>query len=232
MLARATDNTENSAAARLRHEDELTLLQREGLALTMSDQPALPERHMAQRGKHPNANWSGDAARNLIAEFDRIKTLHVPASWWRENRREKNFEKMRDAKAQETLSKKYLWSKTEPYYPARQAAKAAKRIPRRERFVLPASVARPGHRVVQPLVHHERAGAHAEHRFGVLGLRGPAGAGSQEPQPAVRGPSAEHVVVGNEGQGAPAGQAAQGGGLAAWVRGDQYRKKPGGPSKK
>ncbi|MEV6196156.1 hypothetical protein AB0M19_27595 [Streptomyces sp. NPDC051920] len=76
------------------------------------------------QGNTPNANWSGDAARNLIAEFDRIKALHVPASWWRENRREKNFEKMRDAKAQETLSKKYLWSKTEPYYPARQAAKA------------------------------------------------------------------------------------------------------------
>lgn len=76
------------------------------------------------QGNKPNDQWSGDAANNLIAEFDRINALHVPASWWRENRKEKDFAKMRDAKAQETFSKKYLWSKTEPFYPAKQAAKA------------------------------------------------------------------------------------------------------------
>ncbi|MET7981558.1 MULTISPECIES: hypothetical protein [unclassified Streptomyces] len=76
------------------------------------------------QGNKPDPSWSENAATNLIGEFDRINALHVPASWWRENKRDKNFAKMRDAKAQETLSKKYLWSKTEPYYPARQAAKA------------------------------------------------------------------------------------------------------------
>ncbi|MGW1070070.1 hypothetical protein ACWD4F_36895 [Streptomyces aureus] len=76
------------------------------------------------QGHTPNPGWSADAATNLISEFDRINALHVPASWWRANKREKNFAAMRDAKAQETLSKKYLWSKTEPYYPARQAAAA------------------------------------------------------------------------------------------------------------
>jgi hypothetical protein len=76
------------------------------------------------QGHKPNDQWSGDAANNLINEFDRINALHVPASWWRENRRKDNFATLRDAKAQETFSKKYLWSKTEPFYPAKQAAKA------------------------------------------------------------------------------------------------------------
>ncbi|MEU0430599.1 hypothetical protein ABZ153_02885 [Streptomyces sp. NPDC006290] len=76
------------------------------------------------QGHTPNEQWSGDAATNLIAQFDRINALHVPADWWRENKRDKEFAKKRDAKAKETLNKKYLWSKTEPYYPAKQAAAA------------------------------------------------------------------------------------------------------------
>ncbi|WP_339130140.1 hypothetical protein WJM95_14565 [Streptomyces sp. f51] len=72
----------------------------------------------------PAPSWSGDAATNLIAQFDRLNALHVPADWWRAHKRDKDFDRLRDAKAQETFSKKYLWSKTEPYYPAREAAKA------------------------------------------------------------------------------------------------------------
>lgn len=72
----------------------------------------------------PNAAWADTAATNLIAEFDRTNALHVPAKWWRENKRNKNFVAERNAKAQDTLDKKYLWSKTEPYYPARKAAEA------------------------------------------------------------------------------------------------------------
>ncbi|MFF0186921.1 hypothetical protein [Streptomyces sp. NPDC005244] len=72
----------------------------------------------------PNPAWAADAATNLIAEFDRTNALHVPAKWWRDNKRNKNFAAERDAKAQDTFNKKYLWSKTEPYYPAKKAAEA------------------------------------------------------------------------------------------------------------
>ncbi|MEU8789815.1 hypothetical protein [Streptomyces sp. NPDC048643] len=75
-----------------------------------------------QQGATPNANWSGTAATDLIKEFDRLKAFHVPAGWWRANRRNKNFDQQREAKAEETYAKKYLWSKTEPFYPARKAA--------------------------------------------------------------------------------------------------------------
>ncbi|MFD5638952.1 hypothetical protein ACFWJM_33070 [Streptomyces sp. NPDC127077] len=76
------------------------------------------------KGYQPDPSWSGDAANNLITQFDRLNALHVPADWWRANRKNENFDRMRDEKARETFDKKYLWSKTEPYYPARQAAKA------------------------------------------------------------------------------------------------------------
>ncbi|WP_432032048.1 hypothetical protein [Streptomyces antibioticus] len=76
-------------------------------------------------GHQPNPNWSGDAADKLMREFDRLNALHVPADWWRRHYKDSDFATQRDLKANETFkSNKYLWSKTEPYYPARQAAEA------------------------------------------------------------------------------------------------------------
>ncbi|MFD9326762.1 hypothetical protein [Streptomyces sp. NPDC060065] len=82
------------------------------------------------QGKVPQA---GGAAEKLIEEFDRLNAFHVPSQWYRDTYKkgkekwgrdgkslEKEFAKAREKKAAETG--KYLWSKTEPYHPARKAA--------------------------------------------------------------------------------------------------------------
>lgn len=88
------------------------------------------------RGMDPEA---GTAAEELITEFDRLNAFHVPAQWYRDTYKElykkhgrysesleNEFAEARAKKASETG--KYLWSKTEPYYPAREAAKAGDMI--------------------------------------------------------------------------------------------------------
>ncbi|MGW7384539.1 hypothetical protein [Streptomyces sp. NPDC054794] len=88
------------------------------------------------RGEVPQA---GDAAEKLIEEFDRLNAFHVPARWYRDTYEElyskhgrdsesleNEFAEARAKKASETG--KYLWSKTEPYYPARKAAEAGDMI--------------------------------------------------------------------------------------------------------
>ncbi|WP_158711594.1 hypothetical protein [Streptomyces xylophagus] len=85
-----------------------------------------------------NDSWAGDAAEKLIAQFDRYESFHVPAKWWRDvyrkNKRDKNFDlratvvnKGRGLEG-ETRAGKYLWSKSEAYYPAKQAALAGDMI--------------------------------------------------------------------------------------------------------
>ncbi|MGW1505629.1 hypothetical protein ACWCQW_45430 [Streptomyces mirabilis] len=88
------------------------------------------------RGEAPQA---GNAAEKLIEQFDRLNAFHVPAKWYRDTYKdlsgkhgryseslESEFAGARAKKASETG--KYLWSKTEPYYPAREAAKAGDMI--------------------------------------------------------------------------------------------------------
>lgn len=77
-------------------------------------------------GHTPNERWAGDAADKLVAQFDRLQALHVPAKWWRDEYRDNGHNKLSTrelaAMATETKKHKYLWSKSEPYYPAKKAA--------------------------------------------------------------------------------------------------------------
>ncbi|MFD5406937.1 hypothetical protein [Streptomyces griseorubiginosus] len=82
----------------------------------------------------PNENWAGTAADDLIAQFDRLNALHVPARKWRDAYKDHKanitkagrftsaFTSKLTQIANEARRHKYLWSKTEPYYPAKKAA--------------------------------------------------------------------------------------------------------------
>lgn len=80
-------------------------------------------------GYTPKEEWAGVAAENLVAQFDRLQALHVPAKWWRDEYRNNGHHRLSTqalaAVAKETKKRKYLWSKSEPYYPAKKAAEAA-----------------------------------------------------------------------------------------------------------
>ncbi|MFJ9897549.1 hypothetical protein ACIQPR_29890 [Streptomyces sp. NPDC091280] len=79
-----------------------------------------------EEGHTPNEAWAGTAADDLMAQFDRLNALHIPARKWQQayeaNGYTKAFTKRLAELAKEAKKHKYLWSKTEPYYPARKAA--------------------------------------------------------------------------------------------------------------
>ncbi|AYC43137.1 hypothetical protein [Streptomyces griseorubiginosus] len=87
-----------------------------------------------EQGHTPNENWAGTAADDLMAQFDRLNALHVPAQKWRDAYKEHRTSISKAGRftgafttkltqiANEARRHKYLWSKTEPYYPAKKAA--------------------------------------------------------------------------------------------------------------